>query len=106
MTQDMLLILLFRITLIAGAVSFAAFVLQYTLLAPWWRDRLGRTIVIKTLLLLLAYIPSILSLFFRFNRLTSHIAAWFDVGIFTLIVAVMAWRIAVWQKVYRSGRRH
>jgi hypothetical protein len=104
MTQDQILILLFKTTLIAGAASFAAFIAIYTKLAPWWRDQLGRTIVIKTALLLAAYIPSILSLFFTFNRLSSHIAAWFDVSIFALIAAVMGWRIVVWLKVYRTRK--
>ena len=42
----------------------------------------GRTIVIKDFLLLVALIPSVLSLFVELNRLTSHVAAWLDVAAF------------------------
>lgn len=102
MTQDQLLILLFRITLIAGAVSAALFIVVYSLLAPWWRDPIGRTIVILDGLIGAAFIPSILSLFFNFNRLTSYIAAWFDVTDFTAITFMLLHRSWLWTRLHRQ----
>lgn len=104
MSQDALIILALRIVLIADVVSIAAFVVVYWRLAPWYRNAIGRTIVIKDLLLILILIPSIMSLFFSFNRLTSHIAAWVDIGLFALLAPVMLWRCAVWMHIYRQKR--
>lgn len=48
-------------------------------------------------------LPSTLSLFFKFNRLTSHIAAWIDISLFGLIAVVMTWRCITWVKIHRKG---
>lgn len=103
MTQDQLIILLLRIVLLAGVVSICVFIGQYTRLAKWWRTPIGRTIVIKDILLVLVFIPTILSLFFQFNRLSSHIAAWLDVVLIGLVSPVMWWRTWVWERIHRHG---
>ena|SRR5215475_13375350 len=102
MTQDELLILLFKVTLIAAAVSIGTFIATYSMWAPWWRNPIGRTIVIKDILLVLVLVPSILSLFFAFNRLTSHIAAWVDVALFGALTPVMLWRVVVFHRIHRE----
>lgn len=104
MTQDQLLVLLFKIILIADVAAILAFIGQYTALARWWSNAIGRTIVIKDILLVLAFVPSILSLFFHFTRMSSRVAAWFDVALFAGIFAVMCWRIAVWNKIQRARK--
>lgn len=103
MTQEQLIILFLRIVLISGVVSILLFVAQYTRLAPWWRQPVGRTIVVKDLLLVLLFIPTILSLFFSLNRLTSHLAAWLDVALIGLVTPVMVWRTWVWEKIHRRS---
>lgn len=102
MSQDQWIILLLKIVLVSGAVSVAAFVVQYHRLAKWWKNPIGRTIVIKDILLIACLTPSILSLFLQFNRLTSHIAAWTDIVLFGLLTPVMAHRILIWQRVHRD----
>lgn len=102
MTQDQVIILLLKIVLVADVLSIAAFIAVYQRLAPWWKNPIGRTIVIKDILLLMVLLPSVLSLFLQFNRLTSHIAAWLDIGLFALLAPVMVWRCAVWIKIYRQ----
>ena len=104
MNQDQAILLLFKIVLVSGAVSVALFVAEYT-----WRTRggcfrndIGRTLVWKDLLLIACLLPSILSLFLHFNRLTSHIAAWVDVGLFGLLTPAMLWRIAVFERVHKQ----
>jgi hypothetical protein len=47
-------------------------------------------------------VPTVLSLFFQFSRLTSHVAAWIDVVLFGTLTPVMLWRTLVWQRVHRS----
>jgi hypothetical protein len=100
---DPLVILLLRIVLISGVVSIAAFIAQYTRLAPWWRSAVGRTIVIKDVLLIAVFIPTIMSLFLEFNRTTSHIAAWLDIVLIGLVTPVMLWRLWIWERIHRHG---
>ena len=102
MSQDQVILLLFRVVTIAGLVAIGAFVGQYTMLAPWWRNAIGRTLVIKDLLLMLILVPTVLSLFFQFNRLTSHIAAWIDIVFLGLLTPVMLWRMAVFYRIHRD----
>lgn len=103
MSQEQLLVLLLKIVLVADVAALAVFVAVYTKLAPWWRSPIGRTLVIKDVLLVLAFTPTILSLFFRFSRLTSLAAAWVDVGLFALIAAVVAWRTVIWWRIHHGS---
>ena len=105
MTQDDAIILCFKVVEVAGLVAIAAFIGCYSLWARWWANPIGRTIVVKDLLLIIVFIPSLLSLFLDFNRLTSHIAAWIDVAMIGLISPVMAWRIIVFRRIHKDGKR-
>ena len=105
MSQEALILLCLKVTLVAGVLSVLAFVADYTRLAPWWKDEIGRTLVVKDILLILMLVPTILSLFFSFSRLTSYVAAWTDVSMFALLTPVMWWRILVWQRVHRRIAR-
>lgn len=105
MNQDQVILLLFKIVLVSGAVSVALFVAEYI-----WRTRggcfrndIGRTIVWKDILLIACMMPSILALFFQFSRLTSHIAAWVDIATFGLLTPAMLWRIAVFERVHKDA---
>lgn len=104
MTQDDAILLAFKIVEVASLVTIVAFVAYYTKIAPWYRNPIGRTIVIKDLALMLVLIPSILSIFLHFGRLTSHIAAWFDVASFSAIPVIMVWRIVVWRRIHKAGQ--
>ena len=103
MSQDEVILLCFKVAIIADIVSVAAFIAVYWRLAPWWRNPIGRTLVTKDILLILLLVPSLLSLFFRFNRLTSHIAAWVDVGLFALLTPAMLWRVAVFERIHKRN---
>jgi hypothetical protein len=104
MREAQLFILLFKIVLVADVLAILAFILDYSRLAPWYRNPIGRTIVTKDILLLVILIPGVLSLFFEFNRLTSRIAAWIDLVAFALIAPVMVWRIVVFERIHREKR--
>lgn len=104
MSQDQWIILLLKVSCLSGFLSLTAWVVIYSFLAPWWRNPIGRTLVAKTALVALLLVPTALSLFLHFNRLTSHIAAWIDVGLIGLITPVMIWRSVVWVRLHKAGR--
>ena len=104
MNQDQLIILLFKVVILADVTAIAAFLVIYSVLAPWWRNEIGRTIAIKDILLGAALTPSVLSFFLHFNRLTSYVAAWVDIGLFGLIAVVMIWRSLVWVRIHRRKK--
>ncbi len=104
MTQDAVILLAFKVVEIASVVTIAAFIACYSRWAAWARNPIGRTIVLKDFALILVLIPSLLSIFINFNRLTSHIAAWFDIGSFALVPVIMVWRIFVFGKIHKAGR--
>lgn len=104
MSQQAWIVLAFKIGLIAGFASLTGWVVLYSVLAPWWRNPVGRTLVIKTLLIAGMFVPSILSLFFHLNRLDSWIAGWVDVALIGLVTPVMIWRSVVWVRLHRAGR--
>ena len=104
MSQDDAILLAFKVVEVASVVAIAAFTICYSRWAPWWANPIGRTIVLKDIALILVLIPSILSIFINFNRLTSHIAAWFDVGSFALVPIIMCWRIFVFRKIHKAGQ--
>jgi hypothetical protein len=103
--QDRLILLLLKVVLCADVAATLAFIGDYSRLTRWkWvRNPIGRTIVVKDILLVLAFTPSLLSLFVNFSRLTSHIAAWTDIGLFAGIAVTMCWRIAVFERIGRRG---
>ena len=103
MSQDQAIILAFKVVEVASVVTITAFILCYSRWAAWWSNPIGRTIVYKDISLILVLLPSILSIFLSFNRLTSHIAAWFDVGAFALVPVIMIWRVFVFRKIHRDG---
>lgn len=103
MTQTSWLLLTLKVVTVAGFCSLTAWIIVYTRLAPWWRNPVGQTLVIKTALIALLLVPSILSLFFGLNRLTSEIAGWVDAALIGLITPVMIWRTVVWVRLHRDG---
>ena len=106
MDQDQIIILCLKIGLIAGFVSLVAWVAVYHVLTRggWRKNPIGRTLVVKSLLIAGMFVPSILSLFFHLNRLDSWVAGWVDVVLIGAVAPVMAWRVAVFLKLHRQGR--
>jgi hypothetical protein len=102
-TQASWLVLALKIALVSGFASLAGWIVLYTILAPWWRNPVGRTLVAKTTLIALLFIPTTLSLFFNLSRLDSYIAGWTDMALIGLVTPVMIWRSLVWVKLHRAG---
>lgn len=93
-----------KVGVIAGFISLVGWVAVYTRLAKWWHNAIGRTLVVKTLLIAALLVPTGLSLFLHFNRLTSYVAGWVDVALIGLITPVMIWRTVVWVKESRKDK--
>jgi len=104
LTYPSLMILLTKITLIADMVAIVAFVLDYSRLAAWWSNPVGRTIVIKDLFLLAVISLSLAPVFFHFSRFTSQVASWIQIGLLGGIAVAMCWRIIVFERIHRNGR--
>jgi hypothetical protein len=106
MTQDQAIVLLLKIGLIAGFASLVAWVALYHILTRggWRKNPIGRTLVVKSLLIAGLFVPQILSLFFHMNRFDSHVAAWADVTLIGAVTPVMLWRAAVFLKLHKVGR--
>ena len=103
MTSPALLIMLTKITLIADIVAIVIFIADYSRLVPWWRNPVGRTIVIKDILLLGVISTVVLSVFFQFSRFTSQVAAWIQIAELGAMAAVMLWRTIVFERIDRHG---
>jgi hypothetical protein len=103
-TSPALLILLTKIVLIADMVAITAFVADYSRLAQWWKNPVGRTIVIKDLFLLCVVSLIVASVFFRFSRLTSEVASWIEIALLGGMALAMLWRIVVFERIHRNGR--
>jgi len=95
-TQAQLIVLLSKVVLISGFCSLALWIIIYSLLAEWWHDPIGQTLVSKSALLAGLFAVSILSVFFHLNP---YIIAWADLSLITLVTPVMLWRSAVWVNV-------
>lgn len=106
MSQDQAVLLLFKVMLIADVTAVVLFVAVYSYLSPWRRNPIGKTLVYLDILLALAVTPSLLSLFFHFSRLTSHVAAWVDVGLFALIALALLARIPLWVRLHMDKEGH
>jgi hypothetical protein len=103
MTQDQVITFCFKVIDVTALVTIVAFVAYYSTIAQWYRNPVGRTIVLKDIALALILVPSALNLFLHFNELSSHIAAWFDVASFGAVPVIMVWRIIVWRRIHKAG---
>ena len=104
MTQDSLIILCLKIGVISGFVSLVTWVAVYSYLAQWWHHPLGRTLVVKSLLIAALLVPTALALFLHLSGRGSRIVAWADVVLIGAIAPTMTWRIWVWLKLDRTGK--
>ena len=106
MTQDQVIIVCLKIGLIAGFISLISWVVVYQVLTKggWHRNPIGRTLVVKTLLIAGLFVPQILSLFFQLNRFDSRIAAWVDVIFIGAVTPVMLWRSLVFLKLGKDDK--
>jgi hypothetical protein len=104
MAESGLLITLTKIVLIADIAAILTFVGDYSLLAKWWRNPIGRTLVLKDLFLLGVISLTVLSVFFHFSRLTSTAAGWLEVAMLGGMALAMLWRVVVFERIHRHKK--
>lgn len=92
----------YRIADLAAIISILAWITVYTRLEPWWRSRVGRTLVLLAVLLLAQHIIAGLSLFLDFNRLTSQVAGWVYFALIALVAVTMFHRTWLWTRISRE----
>jgi hypothetical protein len=102
-TSPALLVLLTKIALIADMIAIAAFIADYSRLAKWWANPVGRTIVIKDLFLLGVISLIVASVFFQFSRFTSEVASWIQIVLLGGMAVAMLSRIVVFERIHRNA---
>lgn len=106
MTEAQWLELALKIVLPLAALGLIQWMVLYTRLQPnAWREPLGLTFLIKTLIVVLLIGFSILSVFFNLNRETSEVIGWAYVSLLFLIAPVMLWRSYVFITESRDQAR-
>jgi hypothetical protein len=85
-----------------GFVSIIVWLIDYTLQARWWRNPVGLSIVLFSLLIAGLLVPFTLSLFFHLSRTTTRAVGWYDVVMIGLIPVAMVARVIVWRR-YRAS---
>jgi hypothetical protein len=104
-SQEQWIILGLKIGVTSGFASLVAWVGVYTWLTRGaaWRNPVGLTLMLKSLLLAALFVPAGLSLFLHLNRFDSLVSGWADVGLVGAVTPVMLWRTAVWLQMARLG---
>ena len=94
-----------------SSAMIVIWVIQYSLLAKWWRNFIGISIVGLALCLLAIYIPSLMALADPVdyaNFATTRWYLWLTVGIVIATMAFLGTRIITWEVIRRRrdhGRR-
>lgn len=81
--------------------SAVLFVAVYSLLAPWWHNPLGRTIVALDGGIILTLLPHMLRLVLGVNE-AGTFYAWFEFLAFMLVPASILWRTWILLRIHRS----
>jgi hypothetical protein len=83
------------------------FIVQYSLLAKWWKNAVGRTIVLLDVCLLAALVPSIFLMIDPDEArryFTTHVDDYVGTAIVVVVFGVVLTRIWMWERIRR--RRH
>lgn len=99
MTEAQWVILLLKIGSVAAIVSVAQWIACYTVFQPWWRSRIGRSLILLAGMSMVTPVLFILTLFFNLNRADSHILAWTEIALLFAYVPAMLWRSWIWTRV-------
>ena len=92
------------VLVVIGAAAAVAFVLVYGLSAAWWRNPIGRYLILQGVVIALVYVPAVIRL------VTSHWVPARPVTVTSLIVNIIAAVVettgaASFAIVIRQGRR-
>lgn len=91
-----------------SSVGIVVWMIQYTALAPWWKDTLGVTLIGEAVVILLIYIPTLMALADPAGYANFAQARWYlylTVAIVLATALFVLTRIVVWERTRRQ-RRH
>lgn len=100
------IVLLLKVFLISGFAALAGWVGLYTWLTRGaaWRNPVGQTLVIKSLLVACTFLVIALGAFFPWFGRHPFVTGWIDVGLIGGVTPVMCWRCWVWWRLHKLGR--
>jgi hypothetical protein len=79
-----------------------AFIALYTVVAPWWRNPLGRNLVAFDASLSLTLLPSVIHHTFGPSAASSAFFGWFTVVAFAMVPCVIIWRAVIMVRMQRA----
>jgi hypothetical protein len=88
------------VVLVAFLASLA-FVVVYSLMAPWWRSPIGRALIMLDASLALTLAPSVLHHLTGISIIASTGFAWYYLVTLTMVAASTIWRTWI---IYRAQR--
>lgn len=83
-----------KIAVFTAFFSSIVFVLGYSLIAPWWRQEVGRAMVSLDCGLMLALAPAVLRMLFHVTNWLTFFA-WYYGGSLLLVAGITLWRLLV-----------
>lgn len=92
-----------EVELLATFFSALVFIAAYSLLAPWWRYSIGRTIVALDAAVALTLLPQTLHMLFGVHVLSDIRWAWFTLVTFGAVPVVILWRLWIFWRIQRRG---
>lgn len=92
-----------------SGVGIVIWIIQYSILAKWWKNFIGITMVGEALALLLIYIPSLMALvdpvqFMSFSQ--THWYLWLSTGIVVATALFIITRIVTWDYIRRQRGKY
>lgn len=93
----------FYVEIPAAWYAAALFVAVYTMMAPWWRNPLGRTMVALDGAIVLTLGPHMLRLWFGVSEMSAGYA-YFELCAFLVVPLAISWRIWVLVRIHRGKR--
>lgn len=82
----------------AATVAILLWIVQYTLSAPWWRDQVGWTIVLKDVFLLAILVPSCIAILWP-SVVSVKDLAYIEAVMLPAITLAMIIRMAIWFRI-------
>lgn len=86
-------------------IVLIACIIQYSVYQPWWKDPIGRVIVLLEVTLLIFNAPLLASEWFRLSVSVAIVLTWILVGGIILTILALTARFFTWMREYRQFKR-
>jgi hypothetical protein len=82
-----------------------AFILGYTILAPWWRRSIGWTLVLLDFVIAVLLVPDMLRLLLGINVTGSEFWTFTTLGAIAAVPLIITWRFILLARAQWRGRK-